>query len=103
MRMLMMAILLSAAHTAQAQEQNTAGERDNQVQVDTNIIGTQEAPSVLNVVPWKDKAVKLEKRDPTSFLRDRVLEPLDRDVLMREVEYYRMLNEKQDEDSLFLD
>lgn len=101
MRKLLMVSLLVTALPLQAQEQN--GGKDGQVQVDTNVIGTQEAPSVLNVVPWKDKAVKLEKRDPTSFLRDRVLEPLDREVLMREVEYYRMLNEKKDEDSLFLE
>jgi hypothetical protein len=62
----------------------------------------------MNIVPWKDKAVEVEKRTPTSFLRDRVLQPLDRDVLMREVEYYRMLDQDgtggSGEDSdLFLD
>jgi hypothetical protein len=60
----------------------------------TNIIGSQEAPTVLNVVPWKDKEVKLEKKDPTSTLLNRVLEPLDQEVLMREVEYYRILNQE---------
>jgi hypothetical protein len=99
MRILTITLMLALSNTAIAQENQDSPRR----QVDTNVIGTQEAPSVLNVVPWKDKAVKLEKRDPTSFLRDRVLEPLDRDVLMREVEYYRMLNQKNDEDSLFLE
>lgn len=101
MRTFIIAAALLTAFPVQAQ-QGGAG-NNNEVRVDTNVIGTQEAPSVLNVVPWKDKAVRVEKRDPTSFLRDRVLEPLDREVLMREVEYYRMLNEKKDEDSLFLE
>ena len=69
----------------------------------TNIIGSQEAPTVLNVVPWKDKEVKLEKKDPTSSLLNRVLEPLDQEVLMREVEYYRILGQEAEGDELFLD
>ncbi len=69
----------------------------------TNIIGSQEAPTVLNVVPWKDKEVKLEKKDPTSSLLNRVLEPLDQEVLMREVEYYRILGQETGGDDLFLD
>jgi hypothetical protein len=69
----------------------------------TNIIGSQEAPTVLNVVPWKDKEVKLEKKDPTSSLLNRVLEPLDQEVLMREVEYYRILGQEAGGDNLFLD
>ena len=71
--------------------------------VGTNIIGTQEAPTVLNVVPWKDKEVKLEKKDPTSSLLDRVLEPLDQEVLLREVEYYRILNKEEQGSDLFLE
>lgn len=69
----------------------------------TNIIGSQEAPTVLNVVPWKDKEVKLEKKDPTSSLLNRVLEPLDQEVLMREIEYYRILSQEASGDSMFLE
>ena len=71
--------------------------------VGTNIIGTQEAPTVLNVVPWKDKEVKLEKKDPGSSLLDRVLEPLDQEVLLREIEYYRILNQESGGEDLFLE
>jgi hypothetical protein len=80
-----------------AQEQNASPS------LSTNIIGSQEAPTVLNVVPWKDKEVKLEKKDPTSSLLNRVLEPLDQDVLMREVEYYRILGQESGGDGLFMD
>lgn len=87
--------------------QQESGGTNQGPRVDTTVIGSQEAPSVMNIVPWKDKAVEVEKRTPTSFLRDRVLQPLDRDVLMREVEYYRMLDQDgsggSGEDDLFLD
>lgn len=57
----------------------------------TNVVGSQEAPTVLNVVPWKDKAVKIERKSPTTSILNDVLQPLDRDVLMREVQYFRSL------------
>ncbi|MCG8392500.1 MAG: hypothetical protein MI745_05405 [Pseudomonadales bacterium] len=69
----------------------------------TNVIGSQEAPTVLNVVPWKDREVKLEKKDPTSSLLNRVLEPLDQEVLMREIEYHQLLTQEPDNDGLFLE
>ncbi|WP_245932446.1 hypothetical protein [Isoalcanivorax indicus] len=62
----------------------------------TNIIGTQEAPTVLNVVPWKDREVRLERKDPTTALLDRVLEPLDQDVLLREIDYHERLSVQPD-------
>lgn len=69
----------------------------------TDVIGSQEAPTVLNVVPWKDREVKLDRKDATSSLLDRVLEPLDQDVLMREVQYYQLLNARTEQEGLFLD
>lgn len=60
----------------------------------TNVVGTQEAPTVLNVVPWKDKEVKLEKKNPATSILNKALQPLDRDVLRREVQYFRSLQEQ---------
>lgn len=61
----------------------------------TNVVGSQEAPTVLNVVPWKDKEVKLDRKSPTTSILNQVLQPLDRDVLRREVQYYRSLQEQK--------
>lgn len=85
--------LAGSAYCAEGNEETAA----------TNVIGTQEAPTVLNVVPWKDREVKLEKKDPTSSLLNRVLEPLDQEVLMREIEYHQLLTSEPDNDGLFLD
>lgn len=63
----------------------------------TNVVGSQEAPTVMNVVPWKDKEVKLEKKSPTTAILKQVLEPLDRDVLRREVQYFRSLQEQKNQ------
>ena len=80
-------LLCSAAFAEQRDADSSAG-----AAVGTNIIGSQEAPTVLNVVPWKEREVRLERKDPTSSLLDRVLEPLDQDVLLREIEYHQRLN-----------
>ncbi len=56
---------------------------------ETDVIGSQEAPAVLNVVPWKDKAAVLPKKEiNTSILRE-ALQPLDREVLQREVLFHK--------------
>jgi hypothetical protein len=68
----------------------------------TNVIGSQEAPTVLNVVPWKDQQITLKSYTPTSRLLNQVLQPLDVNVLDREIEYYHLLNKKSSDNNLFL-
>ncbi|MDX1802714.1 MAG: hypothetical protein R3292_01450 [Alcanivorax sp.] len=93
------ALALTLLLTGALAQAGTATSKDEPA---TNVIGSQEAPTVLNVVPWKDREVKLKKKDPTSALLNRVLEPLDQDVLTREIEYHDLLNKKPDNDGLFL-
>lgn len=55
------------------------------VATQTDVIGSKEAPSVFNIVPWKEKGVEIPKKEVnTSILRE-TLQPLDRDVLRREI------------------
>lgn len=61
----------------------------------TNIIGTKEAPTVLNVVPWQSKELSTDpwKSIPThesEVLQDS-LKPVDRDELQRQVDYFNLL------------
>lgn len=72
-----------------------AAEKGKEGELVTNVVGSQEAPTVMNVVPWKDKEVKLEKKSPTTTILNQVLQPLDRDVLRREVQYFRSLQEQK--------
>ena len=61
----------------------------------TTIIGTKEAPNVLNVVPWQDDEFtgdpwKIQPEPGLSVL-DGSQKSLDKDVLRREVEYFNLL------------
>lgn len=56
------------------------------VSTQTDVIGSKEAPSVFNIVPWKEKGMETPKKQVnTSILRE-TLQPLDRDVLRREIQ-----------------
>lgn len=62
----------------------------------TTIIGTQEAPTVLNVVPWQNIELRPRAWDGTPSTAQSVLEeslqPIDRDVLRREIDYFNLLH-----------
>lgn len=76
----------TAAEAAQA-ESATASTQ-------TDVIGSKEAPSVFNIVPWKNKAVAIPKKEiSTSILRE-TLQPLDRDVLRREIQLQQSLSKE---------
>lgn len=74
-----------AAEAAKAQP--AAAPVDEATQSD--VIGSKEAPGVFNIVPWKEKNVQQQKKEVhTSILRE-TLQPLDRDILRREIEFHR--------------
>ena len=97
------AALLCCATVAGAGQEGPQMEMADPSGDGTTIVGAEEAPTVLNVVPWQDSRVELERDDPSSALLSRVLEPLDRDVLKREIEYHHMLTTTDEDDGLFLD
>ncbi|MFP5383881.1 MAG: hypothetical protein ACLGHG_07410 [Gammaproteobacteria bacterium] len=87
-------LVLGALLSTQAFAEESVGGKAkaaNEGELVTNVVGSQEAPTVLNVVPWKDKEVKVERKSPSTSILNQVLQPLDRDVLMREVQYFRSL------------
>lgn len=55
----------------------------------SDVVGSKEAPGVFNIVPWKEKTLQTQKKEVnTSILRE-TLQPLDRDILRREIEFHR--------------
>ncbi|MDO8330748.1 MAG: hypothetical protein Q7T36_09795 [Fluviicoccus sp.] len=56
-----------------------------------DIIGSQDAPLELNIVPWKDKDNVLPKNPLEASMLKEVLEPIDRDVVRREVDFSRAI------------
>lgn len=53
-----------------------------------SIVGNQEAPKSLVIVPWKSS--ELGTRPDVSGLLDDLTRPVDKEVFLRELEYYRI-------------
>jgi hypothetical protein len=53
-----------------------------------SIVGNHEAPKSLVIVPWKSS--ELGDRSALAGLLDDVARPVDKEVFMRELEYYRI-------------
>lgn len=51
----------------------------------TPIVGNRELPKVLYIVPWKKPPAPPPARQPPPGLSDPALQPVDRDVLRREL------------------
>ena len=54
----------------------------------TTITGSQELPKALHIVPWKSSEAGDLAGRPLNSLIDEILAPIDRDVFLRELEYY---------------
>jgi hypothetical protein len=76
-----LALILSAAAMAPVRADDKADmER-------TKIIGNRELPKVLYIVPWKKPVPGELPGRPLKSLLDETMEPLDRDVFRRQVQY----------------
>lgn len=79
--------LVVAAGNAAAQEQiDLEGAR---------LFGNRDLPNITYVVPWKEENFEALDVQPVGNLFDEALKPLDRDVFIREVEYYELLQGKK--------
>ena len=58
----------------------------------TAVIGNQELPKVLYIVPWKKSELPDLSEPPLESLIDDALTPIDRNVFRRQVDYYQTLN-----------
>ena len=58
----------------------------------TTVIGNRELPKALHIVPWKAADTGDLAGRPLNSLVDQTLEPLDRDVFRRELEYYEAVH-----------
>ncbi len=54
----------------------------------TSIIGNRELPKILYIVPWKRPNADMLMGSPVAGLVGEALDPVDRDVFLREVAYY---------------
>lgn len=65
----------------------------------TTVIGDQESPIGLYIMPWRNSAAEGGLDRPARLL-DEALLPLDQDVFRRQVEYHRALSEHLEKQGL---
>ncbi len=58
----------------------------------TTIIGNRELPKVLYIMPWKKAEAGDLVEQPINSIFDEVIEPVDREVFRRRLEYFKILN-----------
>jgi len=58
----------------------------------TTVIGNRELPKALHIVPWKAADSGELAGRPLNSLVNQTLEPVDRDVFLREIEYYEAVH-----------
>lgn len=81
LRMLLWCMLISSSSQAQ----------DRVELQGTAIIGNRELPKVLYIVPWKKPDADNLMGNPVGNLLREALAIVDRDVFLREVEYYKRI------------
>ena len=64
----------------------------------TTITGNRELPKALHIVPWKSAEAGDLAGRPMNSLVDEALAPVDRDVFLRELEYYEAVHSTGQQD-----
>jgi len=66
-----------------------AAHAEEQLELDgMAIVGNQELPKALFIVPWKDPRAPMAPERPLNSLIDEALQPVDPDVFRRKLEYF---------------
>ena len=80
----------SAASSSAARNDAARGASALQLET-TQITGNRELPKVMVIVPWKSAEPAELAGRPLNSLVAEVLTPIDRDVMRRTLDYYRLL------------
>ena len=78
------ALLLGVSVALAEDPPSEAGERN----LGMSVVGNHEAPKSLVIVPWKSS--ELGTKPGVSGLLEDLARPVDKEVFMRELEYYRI-------------
>ena len=81
------------AETKQAQTQDKHDKKDAKLVPGMSILGNQEAPKSLVIVPWKSS--EIGDSLGISTLLDDSRTPVDKDVFMRALRYYEIRSAKK--------
>ena len=84
-----------AVKKASSSTKKTSVKKDSKVKElsGISIIGNKEAPKSLYIVPWKNSEVGV-RSSLTSGLLDESMRPIDKEVFMRELDFYELSHTK---------
>jgi len=85
-------LVLFPAVLAAAEDVNTEKQSEAKELSGMSIVGNDEAPKSLYIVPWKSSEVGVETSLDTMLNEGDV--PMDRDVFKRQLEYYKVSTSK---------
>ena len=91
MRQLAYLLLPLAVLPVQAEE--AASEQETKEISGMSVMGNNDAPKSLYIVPWKTSEIGVET-DLTSSLLNEDMVPVDKPVFMRELEFYQVSTEE---------
>lgn len=89
---LCLCVVLFSVVVATAQDADTDEESEAKELSGMSIVGNDEAPKSLYIVPWKSSEIGVETSLDTMWNEGDV--PVDRDVFMRQLEFYQVSTAK---------
>ena len=91
--LVLMLSLLPATISLAAVKANKSNKADNEDKEVSgmSIVGNNETPKSLVIVPWKSSEIGQETKLNSNLLSDG-LTPVDKDVFMRELDFYKLGN-----------
>jgi len=84
-------LMLFLSSTALAADKGKKNDGDDKEVSGMSIVGNNETPKSLVIVPWKSSEIGQETKLNSNLLSDG-LTPVDKDVFMRELEFYKLGN-----------
>ncbi len=92
--LLWLCLLLALLGTAMAEENDKGSKAQEQAKElsGMSIIGNEEAPKSLYIVPWKSSDIGVETN--LSMMLDDSAEPVDKDVFIRQLDFYELSTRK---------
>lgn len=89
---LVLCLLLLPAAIVIAEEKGDKGDSGDKVVSGMSIVGNNETPKSLVIIPWKSSEIGQDNNLKSNLLNEG-LNPVDKAVFMRELNFYKLSNE----------
>ncbi|BAU48541.1 hypothetical protein SVA_1989 [Sulfurifustis variabilis] len=86
---IVLAMLLCAVNVAASAEGGRSASNEAKELSGMSVLGNNETPKALYIVPWKSSEIGLETDLRSGLLND-AMSPVDKEVFMRQLEFYEI-------------